>query len=110
MSNAETAASELLSLRGRTAHVVMLDDVIDAAIRYARLRVDWGRTDPIERTTVDMARTAAHDVFIDACNILSRAMLQSGESNDWRARLGADRGFIGDVACHIHCALGLAAR
>jgi hypothetical protein len=110
MTLAETSARQILALRGETKCSAELEDLIDAAVRYARLRVDWVRMDPIERTTVDMARSSAHDVFIDSCNILSRMMLQASESNEWRARLGADRGFIGDVACHIHCLLGLSAR
>jgi len=72
--------------------------------------VDWALSDHENRLELESTRTMAHEVLIGECNILSRALLRAGESNEWRADLGADRQFIGDVACHIHCHLGLAAR
>ena len=107
---AEGFASTLLALRGRTTCDELLGDMLDAAARYAHLRVNWMLRDAVGRAELDRARTSAHDVLIDSCNILSRAMLRAGEDNTWRADLGSDRGFIGDVACHLHCRLGLAAR
>jgi len=83
---------------------------LDAAVRYAQIRVAWERTDAAGRSAVDPSRTSAHDVFIDECNILSRAMLAAGESNAWRAEIGTERGEIGDFACLLHCVLGLRAR
>lgn len=83
---------------------------LDAAVRYAQIRVAWERTDAAGRATMDASRTSAHDVFIDECNILSRAMLAAGESNAWRAEIGTERGEIGDFACLLHCVLGLRAR
>lgn len=59
---------------------------------------------------MDASRAAAHDTFIDACNILSRAMLAAGEPIAWRAEIGTERGDIGDFACLLHCVLGLRAR
>lgn len=106
----EQVAQLLLSLRGTTVSGELLQDLIDAAVRYARLRVDWALKSPGDRLELEAARTSAHNVVIDACNILSRAMLRAGENNDWRASLGTDRRVIGDMACHLHCELGLAAR
>ena len=83
---------------------------LEAAVRYAELRVAWWMASPIERRNVDASRTAAHDAFIDACNILSRAMASAGEPNRWRAEIGLERGEIGDFACLLHCVLGLEAR
>ena len=103
-------ASTLLSMRRSTACQELLEEWIEAAVRYARLRVDWSLRDREGRIALDPVRTAAHDVLIDACNILSRAMLRAGEDNTWRADVGTDRGFIGDVACQVHCMLGLGAR
>lgn len=82
----------------------------EAATRYAQLRVTWWMAPPTERRNVDPSRTAAHDAFIDACNILSRAMAAAGEPNRWRAEIGSERGEIGDFACLLHCVLGLRAR
>jgi hypothetical protein len=82
----------------------------DAAVRYAGIRVAWELTDAAGRAAMDASRSSAHDVFIDECNILSRAMLAAGESNAWRAEIGTERGEIGDFACLLHCVLGLRAR
>ncbi len=106
----QQVAELLLNLRGTTAAEELLHDVIDAAVRYARLRVDWSLMDLEGRLEIDSARTAAHNVLIDACNALSRAMMRAGEDNQWRASLGGSRQLVGDMACHLHCLLGLAAR
>jgi hypothetical protein len=83
---------------------------LEAATRYAELRVAWWTAAPDERRNLDASRTAAHDAFIDCCNILSRAMAAAGEPNGWRAEIGVERGEIGDFACVLHCVLGLKAR
>lgn len=83
---------------------------LEAAVRYAELRVAWWMAAPLERAALDASRTAAHDAFIDACNILSRAMAAAGESNAWRAAIGTAREDIGDFACLLHGILGLRAR
>ncbi len=84
--------------------------LVDAAVRYARLRVDWVRADADERARLEDARTRAHNALIDACNILARGMRNAGEDAAWRDTLGNDRKRIGDFACHLHCQLGLNAR
>lgn len=83
---------------------------LNSAVRYARLRTDWALFDPQDRRSLDQTRTAAHEVFIDQCNILSRAQSHNGTGNQWRGELGEDRKVIGDFACQIHLLLGLAAR
>jgi len=80
------------------------------AIRYARIRADWSLADLDARNEMDRTRTLAHDALIDAVNILSRAMVASGEDNAWRAVLGGDRKTIGDFACWLHALLGIRAR
>lgn len=106
----EQVAQELLGLRGTSASNELLRDLIDAAVRYARIRVDWSLKNREDRPDLEVARTSAHNVLIDACNAASRAMMRAGENNDWRASLGSDRRAIGDMACHLHCLLGLSAR
>ena len=81
-----------------------------AAVAYARVRTDWQLVLREERLIMDPRRTALHDAFIDACNILSRAMTKAGESVEWRKRLGDDRTVIGDFACLLHAHLGIQAR
>ncbi len=105
----EHLAAHLLGLRGATTCSELLDDLLQAAIRYARVRVNWAMLERSARPDIEAARTASHEVLIDVCNILSRAMHRAGENNKWRASLGTDRQFIGDVACHIHCLLGIEA-
>ena len=84
-------------------------ELVEAAVRYARLRVDWALTLPEARAEIDLRRRSAHNVLIDAFNILSRSMAKRGEDNSWRALLGDERRFIGDVACQMHCLLGIQA-
>ena len=55
-------------------------------------------------------RRSAHNVFIDACNIMSRNMIKNGEDASWRKELGDDRKVIGDFACYISFVLGIKAR
>ena len=81
-----------------------------AAISYASQRVQWQLAGAERRMESDPARTAAHNAFIDACNILSRNMLKSDEVNEWRNQLGTDRKDIGDFACYVVLFLGLDAR
>ena len=88
----------------------LMDDLIDYAIRYARIRTDWNRADLEERRELEESRTRVHNVFIDSCNILSRNMLKNGEDNSWRKMLDDDRKVIGDFACYIHYILGLRSR
>lgn len=88
----------------------LADDVLLAAVRYARIRTDWMLADPGRRAEIDAERTRAHNAFIDSCNILSRNMYKLGENNAWREQIGSDRKTIGDVACHLHCLLGIMAR
>lgn len=97
----EIEGSQLTTLR---------QDLLIAASRYAAKRVEWYLADTASRQAMDTARTAAHDAFIDTCNILSRNMTKVGEDNRWRARLGDDRKAIGDFACYLHALLGVRAR
>lgn len=74
---------------------------MDAAGRYVNLRVRWYFSPVDSRKDVDAERSRAHEVIIGAFNILSRAMVQRGEKNDWRRDVGHDRRVPGDVASHI---------
>lgn len=86
------------------------NDLIEAAIRYAELRVRSQRPEAVDDRQIDADRTRAHNAFIDVCNILARNMAKVSEDAGWRQTLGDDRKVIGDLACYIHCFLGLAAR
>ena len=84
--------------------------LLQAAVRYARIRTDWYFMSDEERRDIDRMRTAAHDAFIDSCNILSRNMHKAGEDNSWRAELPDNRKGLGDFACHLHSLLGILSR
>jgi hypothetical protein len=76
----------------------LANDLITRAVRYARVRTDWQLADCDRRQEIDGSRTAAHNVLIDACNILSRAMSERGKDISWRAQLGQDRKSIGGIS------------
>ena len=94
----------------RSRQVDFRNDLISAAIRYAELRVRSQQPKAADDSQIDADRTRAHNAFIDARNILARNMQVSGEDTAWRAELGEDRKTIGDLACFIHCFVGIAAR
>jgi hypothetical protein len=80
------------------------------AVRYAKLRADWFLVDREQRELMHEERRSAHNVFIDACNIISRSMIKNGEDASWRKELGDDRKVIGDFACYLSFVLGIKAR
>jgi len=96
--------------RGDTVLLKLENDLLAQVVRYARIRTDWQLADHDQRREIDGSRIAAHNALIDACNILSRAMSERGKDTEWRAQLGQDRRGIGDLACFVHCILGLSAR
>jgi hypothetical protein len=104
------AAFTIYQQISRSQCVDLRRDLVEAAIRYAALRVQWLQTEGEVRADVDVRRTRAHNAFIDQCNILARTMAARGEDISWRETLGQNRKDIGDFACYIHCFLGLAAR
>jgi hypothetical protein len=81
-----------------------------AAVRYAHARAEWNLLPREERIGKDRHRTQLHEAFIDSCNALSRNLVRREKDAAWRRRLGDDRKTIGDLACHLHCLLGLEAR
>ena len=88
----------------------LADDLVKAAVRYARIRTDYQLAPADRRREMDERRSRAHNVLIDCCNILSRNMNKNGETSDWREKIGSDRKTIGDFACCLHCLLGILAR
>lgn len=97
----EIRASKLSDLR---------QDLIELAVRYARIRVDYLLADIERQRIIGSERSACHNALISSCDILARNMIHGGEGTTWRQRLGNDRKVIGDFACHLHAILGVAAR
>jgi hypothetical protein len=100
----------LASVQGDPALEQAARSLVQAAVRYARIRADWQMATLEERKGMDGSRTAAHNALIDACNIVSRKAVKKGRTAAWRGLLGQDRKEIGDFACHLHCLLGILAR
>lgn len=86
------------------------NDLIQKAVRYARIRTDYQLAPSESTNEIGALRTNAHNAFIDSCNILSRNMANNDEDITWRKTLGDDRKVIGDFACYVHCILGIQAR
>ena len=86
------------------------DDLVELAIRYARLRVDHFRAQTDARIRIDEERTLCHNSFMGSCDILCRNMAKRGENTGWRDLLGHNRKEIGDFACYLHALLGISAR
>ena len=87
----------------------VLNDLVLSAVEYARIRTDWYLSDKEKRIEMNDSRRAAHNVLIDNCNILSRAMAKASENISWYEMLGEERVDIGDFACYIHCIIGIKA-
>jgi len=47
------------------------NDLIQKAVRYARIRTDYQLAPSESRNEIGALRTIAHNSFIDSCNILS---------------------------------------
>ena len=76
------------------------------AVTYAHVRAEWEFMSVEERKEKSKLRTASHNTFIDACNILSRAMAARDIDNSWRRAIGEQREAMGDFACYLHCIIG----
>ena len=85
-------------------------DLVEHAIRYANMRVDYYLADTERQRVLGPDRTACHNALIVSCDILARNMAQCGEVATWRQQLGSDRKVIGDFASLLHAILGIAAR
>ena len=82
-------------------------ELFKAAYRYATIRGEWQFMTQEEQAEANTGRTAAHNHFIDCCNILSRNQNAVNEDNSWRSEIGLDRKLIGDFACYVNCFIGI---
>ncbi len=103
-------ANEIFKTTSSTRCQAQWRDMIDKALVYARVRVDWLRANTESQAAMGARRTALHNAFITSCNTLALAMTATGEDASWRKQLGKDRKIIGDFACFVHCILGQMAR
>jgi len=105
----ETAADILQMIR-TTKLTDLRDDLIEHAVRYARMRVDYHLATTEQQSHLGADRTMCHNAFIASCDILARNMDKHGEDATWRQQMGTDRKVIGDFACWLHALLGIEAR
>lgn len=103
-------AKKLFDDIGKTELHSLKNDLINYAVEYSRIRVDWFFAGELEKDEMEDLRTAKHNAFIDSCNILSREMIKAGEDASWRKVLGNDRITIGDFACFINLIIGIKVR
>ncbi len=87
--------------------IELKNQLFKAAIRYANLRAEWSFMDTEQKAENDFERTAAHNRFIDACNIMARNMRTANEDTSWAEILKNDRKVIGDFACYLLAFMGL---
>ena len=85
-------------------------DLYYAAVRYSVLRCEWHLSAPDARREMEGRRTAAHNAFIDALNILTRNLIRAGGDVSWRKPIGDDRKAIGDFAVFLSARFGILAR
>ena len=85
-----------------TALIELRNALIQQAIHYTQIRLQWRNISVDQRLEMNGRRTKAHNAFIDCCNILSRNMSKIGENINWREDLGTERRYIGDLACWIY--------
>ena len=103
-------AKKIFNQINQTKLFLLKKDLINYAVEYSRIRVEWYLADDEGKAALEDTRSRKHNAFIDACNILSREMLKHNEDASWRIDLGNDRKVIGDFACYVHCFLGLSSR
>lgn len=104
------AAKSIFKTTSSTRCQAQWRDMIDKAVIYFRIRVDWLLAEKEKQPEMGAERTAHHNAFIASCDTLATAMSAAGEDISWREQLGADRKVLGDFACFLHCILGQIAR
>jgi hypothetical protein len=85
-------------------------DLYHAAVRYSFLRCEWHLSSPDARREMEGRRTVAHNVCIDALNILTRNLIRAGGDVSRRKAIGEDRKKIGDFAVFLSARFGILAR
>jgi len=105
-----TEAMSIFNTLKASKHKQEFEDLINCAVIYSRLRVDWYIAAAKGLAVNELDRAYAHDDFINACAALSAKMKASGEPSQWRFSVGKDRKAIGDFACLLHAVLGIKAR
>lgn len=78
-------------------------DLLNAAIKYAKYRMDWAIHDSTWKIENDKYRTSAHNRFMDCLNIFLRYNKMPLEKEFGRKDLG-------DIACYLAYAAAISER
>ncbi len=105
-----TGAQKIFDTLQSSKHTQLFNTLMERAVIYSRIRVDWYYAALDEQLDLDYDRTVAHDEFISSCATLSQKMKETGEDSKWRFAIGKDRKSIGDFACLLHAVIGIRAR
>ena len=105
-----TGAQKIFDTLQSSKHTQLFNTLMERAVIYSRIRVDWYYAALDEQLDLDYDRTVAHDEFISSCAMLSQKMKETGEDAKWRFVIGKDRKSIGDFACLLHAVIGIRAR
>ncbi|MEI7663120.1 MAG: hypothetical protein WCK34_13010 [Bacteroidota bacterium] len=103
-------ASQIFETLKGSKHIELFNTLMERAVIYSRIRVDWYYAVLDEQLELDYDRTIAHDEFILSCAALHQKMREAGEDTKWRVAIGSDRKSIGDFACLLHAIIGINAR
>lgn len=112
---------EIHNLMAKAAYIdedalELYNDLLNAAIKYADIRVRWYMMKKEEKLQKDASRTACHDAVIVNLNVFCRYLNLQGKETVWRDTLGDEesdpynRKRIGDFACYLAFINGLCAR
>ncbi len=88
------------------------DEFLEKAVEYARIRTDWQFMDLESKRSKNSGRTIKHDAFISSINAIFRFMKENNQDISWYDELpdyrsDSGRKEWGDLACYIHCHIGL---
>ena len=105
-----TGAQKIFDTLQSSKHTQLFNTLMERAVIYSRIRVDWYYAALDEQLDLDYDRTVAHNEFISSCAMLSQKMKETGEDSKWRFAIRKDRKSIGDFACLLHAVIGIRAR
>ncbi|EAT14448.1 hypothetical protein Dace_0456 [Desulfuromonas acetoxidans DSM 684] len=85
----------------------LIQTVLQAAIDYARLRVDWQQSEHSQKIDLGKKCTASLDSFINRCTILCEWITEHGSKSLCPVPMKNDKQKMSKLACLLHAQLGL---
>ncbi len=103
-------AREILEAITRSRHEDLVRSFEKCAVRYAQRQVRWVHAEPSTRLATIEGLKTDHDAFQHAGLVLGMEMKRSGEGNQLHQLIFSDRSELRDLACLIHCLIGMRTR